>query len=415
MFLYRKIEGILDLVGSVSGVGKWFVDIGWGWRARVAWVCLCMKMKGEYTMKKAFIIANMLFASATVWGMNGNVNEDWRSVRQDRIIQLYEQPKVSESSTVDNDSTTQKVVEFKMDDIKKWVKEIGNRTLSGKIKVEDYIRNNKNVDDIIVESRFQKDTVLSDIKKARKINLDAVLNLVIQHDHYKKSKTGMPSSLFIQYYNGFYQELKISSFTLARAYNFGMTDVVHSLINQSNDTKMLTEFLSYFSQDFAIGHSEVKSTINLLIERGADINGVPDIVKKCFYQEEPEMVRYFLDNGFDRVKAKEFLDNHKKYFIRGGESNHIEEWKEIAEELGVDLKNLDSVENIVKHAPNEKMNGFNQYLIQVSDIDSRTHENRLMLDALTSHAKEKDEVIMNRLIQDQRRKISELLTRDLKK
>ena len=44
---------------------------------RKGWMCLrgasmsnVLKLKGEYTMKKALIIANMLFASAAVWGMN---------------------------------------------------------------------------------------------------------------------------------------------------------------------------------------------------------------------------------------------------------------------------------------------------------------------------------------------------------
>ena len=63
--------------------------------AAVGLVCLCdvsmsnvLKLKGEYTMKNALIIANMLFASATVWGIDSNVNEGWKSVRQDRMMQL---------------------------------------------------------------------------------------------------------------------------------------------------------------------------------------------------------------------------------------------------------------------------------------------------------------------------------------
>lgn len=67
--------------------------------AAVGLVCLCdvsmsnvLKLKGEYTMKNALIIANMLFASATVWGIDSNVNEGWKSVRQDRMMQLCGQP-----------------------------------------------------------------------------------------------------------------------------------------------------------------------------------------------------------------------------------------------------------------------------------------------------------------------------------
>ena len=50
--LYRKIEEILDLVGSVNGVGKWFISIGLGWHARVTWVCLCIENeRGIYNEK----------------------------------------------------------------------------------------------------------------------------------------------------------------------------------------------------------------------------------------------------------------------------------------------------------------------------------------------------------------------------
>jgi hypothetical protein len=57
-------------------------------------------------MKKALIIANMLFASATVWGMDGNVNEDWKEIRRDRLMSIYGQPQ----NTVDSDSATQQLV-----------------------------------------------------------------------------------------------------------------------------------------------------------------------------------------------------------------------------------------------------------------------------------------------------------------
>lgn len=50
-----------------------------------------LKKNGECTMKKALIIANILFASATVWGMDSNVNENWKAVRQDQMIQVNEQ------------------------------------------------------------------------------------------------------------------------------------------------------------------------------------------------------------------------------------------------------------------------------------------------------------------------------------
>lgn len=43
-------------------------------------------------MKRTLVIANMIFASATVWGMDSNVNEDRKSVRQDRMMQLCGQP-----------------------------------------------------------------------------------------------------------------------------------------------------------------------------------------------------------------------------------------------------------------------------------------------------------------------------------
>ena len=43
-------------------------------------------------MKRTLVIANMIFASATVWGMDSNVSEDRKSVRQDRMMQLCGQP-----------------------------------------------------------------------------------------------------------------------------------------------------------------------------------------------------------------------------------------------------------------------------------------------------------------------------------
>ena len=55
----------------------------------LAWVCRCMKMKGEYTMKKALIIANMLLASATVWGMNPLSNDSTVGWQSDGLRLVY--------------------------------------------------------------------------------------------------------------------------------------------------------------------------------------------------------------------------------------------------------------------------------------------------------------------------------------
>nr|MCR4556078.1 hypothetical protein [Alphaproteobacteria bacterium] len=86
-------------------------------------------------MKKALVIANMLFASATAWGMDPLPND----------------------SSSDQQSDTRAVIT--MDDIRREVEEIGN--IETKFKVEDYAEpsieeSSNSLCDAILQPDFEK-------------------------------------------------------------------------------------------------------------------------------------------------------------------------------------------------------------------------------------------------------------------
>lgn len=127
-------------------------------------------------MKKALVIANMLFASATAWGMDPLPND----------------------SSSDQQSDTRAVIT--MDDIRREVEEIGN--IETKFKVEDYAEpsieeSSNSLCDAILQPDFEK------VKRlvCKKADRTSFLNLILAHDSYRRYNKKMPNAQFLKYHN----------------------------------------------------------------------------------------------------------------------------------------------------------------------------------------------------------------------
>lgn len=118
----------------------------------------------------------MLFASATVWGMDPLPND----------------------SSSDQQSDTRAVIT--MDDIRREVEEIGN--IETKFKVEDYAEpsieeSSNSLCDAILQPDFEK------VKRlvCKKADRTSVLNLILAHDNYRRYNKKMPNAQFLKYHN----------------------------------------------------------------------------------------------------------------------------------------------------------------------------------------------------------------------
>lgn len=124
-------------------------------------------------MKKALVVVNMLFASATVWGMIPNDGNGQQNSRGSI---------------------------FDMNDIRREVEEIGN--IETKFKVEDYAEpsieeSSNSLCDAILQPDFEK------VKRlvCKKADRTSVLNLILAHDNYRRYNKKMPNAQFLKYHN----------------------------------------------------------------------------------------------------------------------------------------------------------------------------------------------------------------------
>ena len=193
-------------------------------------------------MKKALIIANMMFASVTSWGMMPNDNSAQQTGNRGSV--------------------------FNMSDIKKEIEEIGK--IKTKFKVEDYIEpsieeSSNSLCDAILQPDFEK------VKRlvCKKADRSSVLGLILAHSNYRKYNKKMPNALFLKYHNLIFRspDIKLVNFP----YEGGETplhtaaydrneDIVKYLINHGAEidkptdngfTPLYTAIFSFVSEGFS--------------------------------------------------------------------------------------------------------------------------------------------------------------------
>ncbi|MBO7454119.1 MAG: ankyrin repeat domain-containing protein [Alphaproteobacteria bacterium] len=175
-------------------------------------------------MKKALVIANMLFASATVWGMVPNDVNDRQAGNRGSV--------------------------FDMSDIHREVEEIGNAET--KLKIEDYAEPEKTDNIRLMDALKANEPEKVRIKKVKKIinrhiDKSAVIDLVLAHKNNQKQNKEMPHEQFAQHHKRIFQN----------------SDVVE-LVNFSDERGVTPVFVAASQNNLEI--------VSFLVKHGANVN-----------------------------------------------------------------------------------------------------------------------------------------------
>lgn len=225
-------------------------------------------MKGRCTMKKALVIANMMFASATVFGTMPN---DGRGRQIDNYCSA-----------------------FNMDDIRREVKEI--ETIETKLKVEDYTEI-RQTDNIQLMTAIEN----NDFKKVKKIinrhiDKSAVLDLVLAYKNSQKRN----------------EKISHDQFALYHKHVFQNSDVFE-LVNFSNKLGITPILMAICRNNLKI--------VNFLVEHGANVDqAIEDWLIVTQWLENDRVAYYPTKQGTTLLMIAIMFENRTlvKYLIEHG-------------------------------------------------------------------------------------------------
>ncbi|MBO7454120.1 MAG: ankyrin repeat domain-containing protein [Alphaproteobacteria bacterium] len=294
-------------------------------------------------MKRTLVIANMIFASATVWGMDSNVSEDRKSVRQDRMMQLCGQPQddVLESVAEMFQKAEKSAMEVaKLRAARKKIKEVMNQDQETRKRFFRGIQYGLNLKEMTIDDikNSSSEKIRSELsKRGYEIPVDFVKTLTPETIQGIFSDIDVLVSAIIKYSkvidsdnilkflfsgknrtpltNAEIKGLKVSAFKnfsdmieccmqehpLHYAYEKGYKDVVKSLIDlgmkvdqpdagvEGGETLLCK----------AIKKGDI-AMVKYLVSHGADVNrehlgSYP--VFQAFYSMQADIVKYLVENG----------------------------------------------------------------------------------------------------------------------